>query len=145
MYRIIAAGILIASILATVTYQALQIKALRAEATLANSERDAAMQTIDSLQKGLEALGTNALQNQKAQASLRQQVNTTSNLLARREDQIRRLEDENEDFKIWGRNPLPDAVIGLQQHPAITGSQGYQDWLRQRDTVQPATSQPAHQ
>ena len=61
---------------------------------------------------------------------------------AGRDQRFKELTHENAEVKNWADTRLPDAVIRLQQRPAITGSEGYHAYLSGSDALHPA-SQPA--
>ncbi|EKN5927801.1 LysB family phage lysis regulatory protein [Yersinia enterocolitica] len=75
------------------------------------------------------ALALTANANNQAQAHLRQQVASTDQLLAQRNNQIKRLYRENETLRRWADTPLPDDIIRLRQRPAFTGAADYRQWL----------------
>lgn len=137
MKQLMIIGILLAALAASGLY----IKAQHAEKATLTLERDAAMTTVHAMQKGLIALDQLNQKNQQAQTKLRQQVNHVSASMADRDQHIQRLEAENETLKLWSNTSLPDAVISLQQRPAITGADDYQAWLSGRDTLHPASEQ----
>ncbi len=137
MNQFIIGGILLAALGASGLY----IKAQHAENATLTIERDAALLTIDAMQKGLTALDKLNQQNQQAQTKLRQQVSHVNTSMADRDQHIQRLEAENENLKLWSNTALPDDVVRLQQHPAITGADDYQAWLSGRHTLQPASEQ----
>jgi len=61
---------------------------------------------------------------------------------AGRDQRFKELTHENAEVKNWADTRLPDAVIRLQQRPAITGSEGYHAYLSGSDTLH-AARQPA--
>ncbi|HEK6320509.1 TPA: LysB family phage lysis regulatory protein [Yersinia enterocolitica] len=87
------------------------------------------------------ALTANA--NNQAQAQLRQQVASAEQLLAQRNNQIKRLYRENETLRQWADTPLPDDIIRLRQRPAFTGAADYRQWLSEGHSVPVSGNQPA--
>jgi len=145
MNRFWIVGAVIICLLAALSFQQLHIRAINAEKETITTQRDEAYKTVDAMQKGLEALSTNAKANQLAQQALNKQLTETTNLVDSRDQAIRRLEDENESFKLWSNTALPNAVISLQQHPQFTSSADYRAWMSKREQVQPAREQGSNQ
>ncbi|WP_145583310.1 Rz-like lysis system protein LysB [Yersinia kristensenii] len=90
------------------------------------------------------ALALTANANNQAQAHLRQQVASTDQLLAQRNNQIKRLYRENETLRRWADAPLPDDIIRLRRRPAITGAADYRQWLSESGAVPISSSGTAH-
>ncbi|AOF14790.1 phage lysin [Yersinia enterocolitica] len=90
------------------------------------------------------ALALTANANNQAQAQLRQQVASTDQLLAQRNNQIKRLYRENETLRRWADTPLPDDIIRLRRRPAITGAADYRQWLSESGAVPISSSGTAH-
>ncbi|CNI06282.1 phage lysin [Yersinia thracica] len=103
-------------------------------------------QAADSSSKNdqLIALALTANANNQAQAHLRQQVASTDQLLAQRNNQIKRLYRENETLRRWADTPLPDDIIRLRRRPAITGAADYRQWLSESGAVPISSSGTAH-
>ena len=59
--------------------------------------------------------------------------------------QLRELEYENQDYRDWARQFIPNAVVGLQQRPTITGSEHYRQYLRNRDPLPTQPNKTGHQ
>lgn len=66
------------------------------------------------------------------------------NALDQRTFDLERLKNENPEIRRWADALLPDAVAGLRQRPALTGSAAYAEYLRTRHPVQPASGGPAN-
>jgi LysB family phage lysis regulatory protein len=116
----------------------LYIKSLRAELETAQDDiEDAHQDTLDrdeTIRKLLAAQRRNDLarkQLQTAQTGIRSQ-------LATRESLIRKLQNENDQFRAWAALSLPDAVVRLRQHGEITGAAAYRERMSQGAAVQPA-------
>lgn len=58
---------------------------------------------------------------------------------AGRDQRFKELTHENAEVKNWADTRLPDAVIRLQQRPAITGSEGYHTYLSGSDALHSAS------
>lgn len=78
----------------------------------------------------------------EAAAQLQSQLGELSMTAATRADTIKRLKRENAELRTWADRPLPDAVVGLLQRPAITGAADYQAQLSGADPLPAATGQP---
>ncbi|HDT5144875.1 TPA: LysB family phage lysis regulatory protein [Klebsiella michiganensis] len=78
--------------------------------------------TIAMLKNQLNVATGQALRNEQSQVAMRDKM-TAANLLAfRREQTITRLLNENEAFRRWYRDDLPDAVRRLHQRAACTNA-----------------------
>ena len=87
---------------------------------------------IDTLTGELDAQAT-------AAAQLQHQLGDLTITAATRADTIKRLKRENAELKDWAARPLPAAVVGLLQRPALTGAADYQAHLSRPGTL-PATA-----
>lgn len=56
-----------------------------------------------------------------------------------RNQRFKGLMDKNAEVKNWADTRLPDAVIRLQQRPAITGADSYHTYLSGGDALHPAS------
>ena len=74
-----------------------------------------------------------------AAATLQRQLGDLTITAATRADTIKRLKRENAELKDWAARPLPAAVVGLLQRPALTGAADYQAHLSRPGTL-PATA-----
>ena len=90
---------------------------------------------IDTLNSELDAQAT-------AAATLQRQLGDLTITAANRADTIKRLKRENAELKDWAARPLPAAVVGLLQRPAITGAADYQAHLSSPGALPTADSQP---
>lgn len=134
---------LVVALLVALNFQAQRIDAVTAQHDLqkhiANAAVLAAQGTLelaDKLKKSLEDERT-------AQADLRKQQDQLRQGLAARNQKIQELTRENDELREWAAQLLPDAARRLRERPAITGADGYRDWLSSRDALQPATSEPS--
>lgn len=64
-----------------------------------------------------------------------------SDLESRRSD-IEELKRENEEYRRWADGVLPEPVARMRERPAITGANGYAEYVRTRRPVR-AVSKPA--
>jgi len=142
-YLIIGSTIL--TLLATIGGLTLHIRAINAERKTLQHDFDTAKAVIATQVETITALQVSSQQNQAAQRKLREQVTSTSELLNQRDQQVKKLEKENETYRTWSNSDLPADVVRLHGHPAITGAEGYQDWLRRRDTLPATIEQPENQ
>jgi len=105
-------------------------RAQRAEKTL--SERDAAINTLTDA----------AANNRKALAKLQADRQGIAATLSARELFIENLQHENIAIRNWAESPLPDAIAGLRERPALTGADAYRQRLSGGDPLQPAGDRP---
>lgn len=88
----------------------------------------------------IDTLQAQAEQRAKAAAALASQQQQLRNQLHTQSQTIKRLERENEDYRKWADNPLPDAARRLRKRPAITGAADYQRYLSTARTLRPPSS-----
>lgn len=62
--------------------------------------------------------------------------------LAERQTELLELKRENEEFRLWADDVLPDVVARMRERPAITGARGYSEHLRARQPVRPGGGTP---
>lgn len=136
---------LIISSTAAVGLFAYQNQGLRADKKLLDTQLTDANTKVKAQAEAISTLETAAKDNEKAHETLLAKISTTKNLLTKHEQTIRTLEQQNEALKTWSNTRLPDPVIRLRQHPAITGSENYQSWLSERDALPITGIQPADQ
>ncbi|ANA69973.1 LysB family phage lysis regulatory protein [Pseudomonas aeruginosa] len=108
-----------------------------AQAELARKASDAQL----SRQAGtITALEAALSRERQAQADLDQQRQQLRQALAIRERLIEDLKRDDEPYRQWADQLLPDVARRLQQRPAITGAAAYHQWLSRRDALQPRVS-----
>ncbi|HBO2796517.1 TPA: LysB family phage lysis regulatory protein [Pseudomonas aeruginosa] len=108
-----------------------------AQAELARKASDAQL----SRQAGtITALEAALSRERQAQADLDQQRQQLRQALAIRERLIEDLKRDDEPYRQWADQLLPDVARRLQQRPAITGAAAYHQWLSRRDALQPGVS-----
>ncbi|RFU89010.1 MULTISPECIES: Rz-like lysis system protein LysB [Citrobacter] len=88
------------------------------------------------------AIDLMARANDSLQLTLQKQNDKLAAAVAGRDQRLKELINENHEVKRWADTRLPDAVIRLQQRPAITGSEGYHAYLSGGVALHP-DSQPA--
>lgn len=59
-------------------------------------------------------------------------------MLADRETNMRKLQNENPETRAWSAVSLPDVVVRLRQHGPITGAADYRKRMHESGTLQPA-------
>lgn len=97
----------------TVQHKALKVAKERVEhAEQATRDRD------DTLKALMQA----ATRNKQAAAKLEAARDSIAATLTERENQLESLNHDNPTIRTWAESPLPDAIAGLRQHPAITGA-----------------------
>ncbi len=124
---------------------AYQNQGLRGANKLLDTQLTSALTKVKTQAEVITTLEAAAKANEKAHETLLAKISTTKNLLTKHEQTIRTLEQQNEALKTWSNTRLPDPVIRLRQHPAITGSESYQSWLSERDALPITGIQPADQ
>lgn len=77
--------------------------------------------------------------NDSLQLGLQQRNAELAAAEAIRDKRLKELMNENPEVKHWADTRLPDAVIRLQQRPAITGAEGYHSYLSGSDALHPAS------
>lgn len=71
----------------------------------------------------------------EAAQQLQGQLDQLATTAATRADTIKRLKHENAELQAWADRPLPAAVVGLLQRPALTGAADYQAHLSRPDAL----------
>ena len=94
------------------------------------------------------AIIANLQSNAQQQAQRYQALNRTQtsirNRLAKREQLLRSLKNEYQDYKRWANIKLPAITQRLRQRPALTGATAYQQHLSNLNPLQPNAEQPPH-
>jgi LysB family phage lysis regulatory protein len=91
--------------------------------------------TINTLTQTLQGERDAQKQLQAVQADLRREIDV-------RKARLKELEDENQAFKDWATQPLPDAARRLRQRPALTSAAAYRQWLSGGDPLHLVPDQP---
>jgi LysB family phage lysis regulatory protein len=100
-------------------------------------------QTANNQQATIGELQTQKTQLNKSQRALAADLQQNKAAVLKQIKKLRELENENQHYKEWANKPIPTAVIGLQQRPTITGSEHYQQYLRNRNPL-PTKPDPTH-
>ncbi len=95
---------------------------------------------IESRDKAITRLNSEARESQKREAKLRLLQGRASGAALNRELQIQRETDANPTLRDWSAAELPADVIRLHTRPAFTSARDYLDWLSARDQL-PDTGQ----
>lgn len=90
-------------------------------------DRDDAIKTLKQISE----------RNAKAAARLQAERNRIHATLSERETMIENLQHENATIRHWSESPLPDAIAGMRERPALSGADAYHQRLPPRDTLQP--------
>ncbi|MCM2973504.1 Rz-like lysis system protein LysB [Larsenimonas suaedae] len=108
-------------------------------------ERDAAQQESQRRQVVIDALWDNAQRLDAQRTALAEQQSELERTASNRLDQIRELQRDNDEIRDWAGTRLPDAVIRLRRHDALTGADAYRQSLRDAEPVHAAGQSPDHQ
>ncbi|NQZ32520.1 MAG: hypothetical protein HRU06_14725 [Oceanospirillaceae bacterium] len=92
----------------------------------------------------IENLQANAQQQAAHVKALNRTQTSIRHRLAKREQLLRSLKDEYQDYKRWASIKLPAITQRLRQRPAITGASAYQQHLSNNNPLQPNAEPPAH-
>lgn len=97
--------------------------------------------TNEELREGIEIIvHAYADNSRKMQQVLASQQRIQQNL-STRQTEIRRLQRDVEEIRVWADHPLPDAVIRMRQRPTITGATNYGATVPAGDPVHTDPSQ----
>ncbi|WP_454255188.1 DUF2570 domain-containing protein [Pseudomonas sp. Marseille-Q8238] len=118
-------------------HQAADAKAEHAATRITTLEQRNARQATTIVNMGSELARQRAAQQslQTTQADVRQQHAAS---------QIHKQETRRNDpsFSDWGAQPLPGAARRLHERPALSGADGYRQWLSRRNALPAAASSP---
>ncbi len=98
----------------------------------------------EGLENQLHVATTLAVQHEQAQVLLRQKLDTAAARDVRREQQLKRLLNENEDFRRWYGTALPDAVRRVHQRPACVSAGDCLQRLSESQSVPNAGQRSSH-
>lgn len=98
---------------------------------------------IESRDKAITRLNTEARDGQKREAALRLLQGRASSGALNRELTIQRETDANPTLRDWSAAALPDDVIRLHSRPAFSNARDYLDWLSTRDKLPVPVKQPS--
>jgi len=97
---------------------------------------------IESRDRAIARLDTDARASQKLEAELRLMQGRASTAALNREMTIQRETDANPILRNWSAAALPDDVIRLHARPAFSSARDYLDWVSARDKLPGAGKQP---
>ena len=143
--RLAIAACCLAIVAGCLIWQRLTINRTTTELTHTVEQLKAANNTADVLRLQLHTAVNEAAANDQAQASLRNDLSATADLLAARTRTIERLKHENQKLRDWADTPLPDDIVRLRDRPALTGATAYRDWLSSSNSLPTASDSAAEQ
>lgn len=121
------------------------------QARLEDAQQQLGSQAEDLTQARADLAGRDALlghyrqQSQRNAALATSQAAELANLttaLQARSLRLKQLERDNDTLRDWAATALPEPVIRLHQHPAITGAAAYRAWLSASGAVPVAGKPP---
>ena len=122
------------------TKQALQLEQQRT--TQLAGRLDVAAGDIASRDSLLSRYRQQSLKNAELTISQQQTITSINNQLQNTALQMRKLEQDNDEIRMWAGTRLPDPVMRMHQRPALSGAAGYRKWLSSRDTMPTAGQRP---
>lgn len=114
------------------------VQSLRAELETAQLNEKTARQGIADRDDAIKQLRDDAREKDHAREKLESDRNGIRSNLATRELMIRELQNENKELRDWSSVRLPGVVIGMRDHPALTGAAAYRERMRQGDALHAA-------
>ena len=129
--RVLIALAAVLAVLAAVLY----VRGLHAELETAKQAEQIARQGNTDRDAAIRELRLYERKNAEARARLEADRNGIQSNLATREILIRDLQNENNELRDWSAVRLPGVVIGMRDHPAITGAAAYRERMRQGDAL----------
>ncbi|EOC0864407.1 LysB family phage lysis regulatory protein [Cronobacter muytjensii] len=110
----------------------------------ANRVADGQKRQIGMLKNQLNVAVSLADKNERAQVTLRGQLDAAREAAQRQEQTIMRLLNENDEFRRWYRDHLPDAVRRVHQRPACASAGHCLQRLPESEPVPDAGQRPGH-
>ncbi|ELQ5999048.1 LysB family phage lysis regulatory protein [Cronobacter turicensis] len=110
----------------------------------ANRVADGQKTQIGMLKNQLNVAVSLADNNERAQVTLRGQLDAAREAAQRQEQTIMRLLNENDEFRRWYRADLPDAVRRVHQRPACASAGHCLQRLPESQPVPDAGQRPGH-
>lgn len=102
--------------------------------------------TLDSIaiqrQLTIQTMQANTQSQAAALHALNAQHSALRSDYSQREQTIKRLYRENQEYRNWANTHLPTSVKRLRHRPPITGSSEYREWLSSTNSLRPNTDQP---
>lgn len=120
----------------------IRLDAATAAVDLQREKTSQASQRAESLASDLDSMAERLHNEQRAQAAMAAEQQGLQLALRERQQHIEELTRENQQLHAWADLPLPDAARRLRWRPAITGADGFREWLSRRDALPAAGSQP---
>ncbi|EOC0592819.1 LysB family phage lysis regulatory protein [Cronobacter turicensis] len=109
-----------------------------------NRVADGQKRQIEMLKNQLNVAVSVADNNERAQVKLRGQLDAAREAAQRQEQTIMRLLNENDEFRRWYRDHLPDAVRRVHQRPACASAGHCLQRLSESQPVPDAGQRPGH-
>ncbi|EPA9744701.1 Rz-like lysis system protein LysB [Cronobacter malonaticus] len=109
-----------------------------------NRVADGQKRQIEMLKNQLNVAVSVADNNERAQVKLRGQLDAAREAAQRQEQTITRLLNENDEFRRWYRDHLPDAVRRVHQRPACASAGHCLQRLPESQPVPDAGQRPGH-
>ena len=125
MTRLLITGAVILALLGANVWQYNQVQDQAKRAATAEQSAANRLATITQLR-------ADAADREQANQELAATQQTMAAELNAQQLKIRELRRENDQYRQWADNPLPDITRRLQQRPAFTGAGDYQQWLLSR-------------
>ncbi len=110
----------------------------------ANRVADGQKRQIEMLKNQLNVAVSLADNNERAQVKLRGQLDAAREAAQRQEQTITRLLNENDEFRRWYRDHLPDTVRRVHQRPACASAGHCLQRLPESQPVPDAGQRPGH-
>lgn len=136
--KLTALAALLAAAALTVNAGLNKIQRLQAASDALADELASTEQKADSYELLIQQLAADLAQQRQSQQQL---LKTQSELAATaetRNQQIRRLQRENQDLKNWADTALPAAIQCLRRRPQFTTTDDYTAWLSGSDALHSA-------
>jgi LysB family phage lysis regulatory protein len=121
-----------------------QVSTLQSDLKAASDRAKEAERREQLKDTAITTLTTELTAQAEAAQQLQGQLDQLALTAATRADTIKRLKRENAELQAWADRPLPAAVVGLLQRPALTGAADYQAHLSRPGTL-PATARRSGQ
>lgn len=135
LQRALIYAAIVASLLVVIWVLNARLGAAKSGQELAKANERNALQANADLHATVTTLSARMLEMHAAEQRLSTTKAQLTTALRRSELQQERLRRENEPYRLWADQPLPDAVVRLRERPALAGAQPYLDWLSGRDAV----------
>lgn len=133
--RLLTTAAIIGALLVAIWVLNARLDAAQAGQDLAKANERTALQANADLNATITTLSARLLEMHAAEQRLATTKTQLTAALRHSELQRETLRRENETYRLWADQSLPDAVVRLRERPAFTGAQPYLDWLSARDAV----------